>query len=253
MTKPDPRLVYDPREYEPAYVSALEMSGGYSARLDFSFFGALTELPEHASIPVVDITDEVHSGGIEVKTKGDLAGSMASGRLLWAIWHMKLLVLAGKIKAFAIMIRDINGYLHENAKASYLIARRALAKWQQRFGFSVLVAEDPEDAVEMAKSFLRECREPKPMAVPEPMIKKEYLDYNITVKALMMIRGIGVELSIQLAQKHTLWDIIVDAHEMDVEAFCAQYAEEYNFGGKENKRLRAIWETFHDMKRYQRP
>lgn len=253
MKSAEPRLVYDPREYEPAYVSALEMSGGTSARLDFSYFGALTELPDHQHVPVGDITDEVKSGVIEVKTKADLASSMTSGRLSWAIWHMKLLVLAGKVNAFAVLIRDINAGMHENARGSYLIARRALARWQQRFGFSVLISEDVDDTIEIAKSFLRECREPKVPVIPEPIIKKEYLDYNITVKALMLIKGIGVELAIQLAQKYTLWDIIVDAHEMDVDALCAQYSQDFNFGGKENKRLRAIWEAFHDMKRYQRP
>ena len=47
MPKPkEPRFVYDPREYDAAYVSALEMSGGSSARLDFGWFGAQTELPQ---------------------------------------------------------------------------------------------------------------------------------------------------------------------------------------------------------------
>ena len=245
-------MIYDPREYEPPYVSALEMSKGTSARLDFSFFGALTELPGHQKIPVGDITFDDHCVVIEVKTKGDLAGSMVSGRLLWAIWHMYLLKQAGLVQGFGILVRDLSKPVHEDARASYLMARRALAKWSARYGFSVLLAEGPEDVVEIAKSFMREFVEPKEAEMPPPLFKKELLEWDLGIQSLCMIPGIYIELAKAIMTRKTFWDIAIDCHEMDEESFCVEYGQLFNFGGKENKRLKSIWKSFNDIKLYKK-
>jgi ERCC4-type nuclease len=259
MTKtPEPRLVYDPREYEAAYVSALEMSGGYSARLDFVYFGfpfhgTLDDCTSLGKAPVGDITFEGHPVVIEVKTKGDLANSMLSGRLLWAIWHMYLLKCSGRVQGFAVLVRAVSEPLHEKAAGSYLMARRALAKWSVRFGFTVLIAEDPADVVEIAKSFMREYHEPKEVEMPPPLIKKELLDWPMSVKALCYVPGIYIELAKAICTRKSFWDICIDAHEMDEQPFCDAYSNLFHFGGKEQKRLKSIWKEFHFEELYKEP
>jgi hypothetical protein len=261
---PEPRIVYDPREYDAAYVSALEMSRGTSARLDFSFFGALTELPEHGKIPVGDITFEgewyfdhgvrrVHNPVvIEVKTKGDLAGSMLSGRLLWQIYHMWLLKMSGLVPGIAVEIRNVSEPLYKDAKASWKIARQALARWSSRYGFSILLAEEPEDVVDVAKSFMREYWDPKAVAMPPPLLKKELLDWDLGIQAICMVPGWYIELASRLMTYRTFWEVAIDAHEMDEEAFCDNYKKYYGFGGKDNLRLKSLWKAFNDIKLYKK-
>lgn len=240
----EPRMIYDPREYEPAYISALEMSGGTSTRLDFSYFGALTTLPEHAKIPVGDITFDGHPVVIEVKTKGDLASSMMSGRLEWAIWHMYLLKLSGRVQGFAVLVRSISEPLHENAKASFLIARRALAKWSVRFGFTILIAEDPDDVIQIATSFMREFMAPKAVEMPPPIIPKQWLELDFGVVVISAIRGWHVERATRLLSHRPFWGVMLDAHEMDIDDFCTAYKQLHGFGGAENKLLRELWTWF---------
>ena len=265
MPKPkEPRFVYDPREYDASYVSALEMSGGSSARLDFGWFGAQTDLPDHQRIPVGDITFEGewffehgvrrvnHPVVIEVKTKGDLAGSMSSGRLLWAIWHMYLLKLAGLVAGFAILIRGISDPLDPNAFASWKIARHALARWSVRYGFTVLLAEDPADVVDIARSFMREYWDPQAVAMPPPLFKKELLEWDLGIQAICMVPGWYIELATQLMAVKTFWEVAIDAHEMTIESFCDNYGQYYNFGGKNNVRLRNLWTAFNNIKHYKK-
>ncbi|MEX2715463.1 MAG: hypothetical protein Q6370_004085, partial [Candidatus Sigynarchaeota archaeon] len=124
--------------------------------------------------------------------------------------------------------------------------------WSVRYGFTVLLAEDPADVVEIAKSFMREHVEPKRVEMPPPLIKKELLDWDFGIQCLCMVPGVYIELAKQLMEIKTFWDIAIDAHEMDADAFCAAYSYIFNFGGKENKRLRAIWQSFNDIKLYKK-
>ena len=236
----------DPREPDMAYKAAIIAAGFTITPITFGFFHAMTELPRHAEIPVGDIAWPGHVV-IEVKTKGDLASSMASGRLGWAIWHMYLLKLAGRVNGFAVLVRGVSDPLDPNAAASYIIALQALARWSPRFGFTVLIAEDPDSVIAVAKSFMREFWDPHPVAMPGPMIPKELLEWDFGMQVICCIPGWYTERAKALLSRRPFWGIVIDAHEMADDAFCDAYCEVYGFGGKETKLLHALWAAFNKI------
>lgn len=241
----EPQGFADYREYEPAYKDALENAGFTTATLDFSFFKVLTELPDHQKISVADIAWPGLCA-IEVKKPDDLGGSCRSGRLFWQIWDMYLLKLAGVIRGFAVLVRDVaNPPTDERAVASYLDARQMLAKYQERFGVKMLVAYDPADVVDVAKSFMRECWQPKKPEMPPPYIPETMLVYSpLTIQIAASCNGYAKIRSAELAADYSPAEFWSEALADDVnsedefQAFKDKFSARYGIG---EVLLREVW------------
>ena len=247
MSNDNIQLVADPREYDPGYVRDL---GGCAefARLTLRWYGAIVET-DH---PAGDITDREHAGAIEVKTKEDLVGSFIDGRLVWQLYYRVLLRDAGLVENVAVLVRGMDKPLSRHVNPGmYLSARQFLFSRALKHGFPVLFAEGPLDTVLVAKSFLGKCHElrdngPQPFVMPAPVIPDAVLEQPFPVRVLCGIKGWGLELSKRILAATSFKGIVADAHDMDEDAFAEAYKERYSFGGKENKRLRALWKAFND-------
>jgi hypothetical protein len=263
--KAEPRGFADYREYEPAYKQSLSTAGFETASLNFGFFHVLTELPDHEDIPVADIAWPGLCA-IEVKTRSDMAGSVASGRMEWAIWNMKILEFAGVTQGSGVIIRNCHKPLHPDAVPSWEIAQSAMAKWPKRYGVTLLPpADGPADVARIAKSFMREYHEPKDAAMPPPIIPAWAMEWPFAVRVYAMIEGllddttgkrgpgIGAELAKKIAASVSFKGITEDAHNMDVDAFCDAWKHRHGFGGRENVRLRALHRSLNDDSLYKEP
>jgi hypothetical protein len=235
----EPRGIFDYREPDVAYKQALAAAFDQGT-LNFSFFNVRTAKPEDQLRPVGDITFTDHRVVIEVKTKADLVGSMLSGRLQWQIWYMWLLLKAGAVKGFAILIRGISDPLDRFIVKNWLTARRMLFKHAIRYEYSVLFAEDGEDVVEIAKSYMREYFEPKEPEMPYPYFPKEILDQPpVVTQIAATVHNFAVIRSTELAADKSPAEFWTDCL-ADKEDFIEMYREKY---GIKDTLLGEVWDT----------
>lgn len=257
--KGDKPIFFDNREYETEYVEALKAHGFQGTRMDFRWFNVKAGEMD-LGIAVGDLAVGDRSGVIEVKTKEDLIGSFRSGRLAWQIWYAWILKQLGYVDGTAVLIRHIDRPFHdEHAIKSWRSARQLLAHRSKRYGFQTLIAEDAEDTCEMAMSYFRECSAPKAIEMPAPYIPGYLFNWPFAVQVLSLVPGIadeetgrrgpgiGIELAKQIVAAKDLYGMIVDTHDMDEDSYVSNYNDLYAFGGKEGKRLRAIYRSFKEI------
>nr|MDO8087324.1 hypothetical protein [Candidatus Sigynarchaeum springense] len=238
-------LVFSPREKQGgAYLSCLQKVGT-PAELTFGYFKALVEFRHLQKEQVGDITFEDHCIVREVKTRADLASSMAEGRLERQITYMWYLKVAGVVRNFGIIIRDISTPLYGDAEGWYLKATQALEKWQHRYVFSVTSVDTPEQVVEVAKSGMREALWPKEHSLPPILLKKELFEYPpLVIQIAASCHGFAEVRSSELAADYSPAEFWSEAKTDDVndpEEFKRFFDKFGNRYGIKEKLLREVW------------
>jgi hypothetical protein len=243
--KPEPAMYFSTVSEKQDYKLAMVQAGAIPATLNFGWYDAFTKLDGYSTKAFSDISFEDRRVAIEVKTPSDLASSFNDGRLAQFVWHAYLLKQIGIIQGFAITLRSFAEPIHEDATRTFLSAEEWLARNETRYGVQLLLARTVNEVPEVAKSFMREYFAPKPRTVPPPVIDAKLLEWPFGIQVLCMIPNIYIELAKQILSKVRFWSLFWDAHEMELEAFCDQYKQFRNFGGKKNVRLTDIWTAIH--------
>lgn len=254
--KGEPQGFADYREYEPTYKEVLAQHF-QPASLTMGWYGARFENPLHANIPCADIAWPGLCA-IEVKKPDDLGGSCRSGRLFWQVWGMYLLKLAGVIQGFAVLVRDAgNPPTDERALSAYLQGRQALAKYQKRYGLGIIFAYGPADVVEVAKSFMRECWQPKAPEMPPPYIPSTMLVYSpLTMQIAASCDGFAKIRSAELAADYSPAEFWSEALADDVnseeefQAFKDKFGTRY---GIKEVLLREVWRRANEKSKKEQP
>jgi hypothetical protein len=244
--KPEPAMVHSELSEKPDYCNALRAAKSIPTTLNYGWYNAFTQLDGYAEIPFSDISFETRQVAVEVKRPSDLGSSLFDGRLEDFKWHGAIMRdISHILYGFAYILHDPGQGLDQDAENRFLSATEWIARNSVRWKFNCYTVRRESSIAPVARSYLREFIDPKPRTMPPPVIRKELLQWPYGIQCLCMIDGIYIELAKQLLSKRSFWTIAIDAHDMELQAFCDEYNQIYNFGGKKSVRLTAIWTAFH--------